>query len=413
MIKHTIQLSKNECGIACLKMFYDYFDVECSYGELLDKVKIEEKGVSIEEMLKHLNKLANFEAYQIKKEELKNYYPAIILLTKKNKNHYVFIYKYEDGYFYISDPNKGNIEKIKEEKLLKYFSSYIIYNQKRDIKISLNNNPKVKYGAFKIPYLIFSLLEVFLVTYSMFYIFSINDFTFIKIITFLKILFINCFISLMKNICLNIIQKNIDENLIDSKIKNDFIKGKINNINALKNNIQEGYRIKNNLIKNLCIIIPNIFILIGSLVYIFFINKLLFIYQFIIYIIFFIFNIYFSNKKNNKLQLAGEIEMHLLKYENKILTKNIKEDILIELEKIKKETSNINTLTQTYGLVNFALKQFFLMSLLIFMYLYKIEIYSIFVITFYFYSLDGLYELSDFIVTYRINKILSDKFINE
>lgn len=411
MIKHTIQLAKNECGIACLKMFYDYFDVECSYGELLDKVKIEEKGVSIEEMLLHLNTLANFEAFEIKKEDLKNYYPAIILLTKKNKNHYVFIYKYENGFFFVSDPNKGNIEKIKEEKLLKYFSSYIIYNQKREINISFSKEIKINYGAFKIPYVILSLLEVILLTFSMLYLFSIKDFTVIKITTFIKILFINCIISLLKNICLNIIQKNIDNKVIDKKINDDFIKGKINNINALKYHIQEGYNIKNDLIRYLCVIIPNTFVLIGSLIYLFIINKSLFLFEIIIYALFLIVNLYFSYHKNSRIQAANEVEMHLLKYEHKILTKEIKEEIIKELEIIKKRTSSIISLSQTYGLVNFALKQFFLMSLLIFMYLFKIEIYSIFVITFYFYSIDGLIEISDFIITYKSRKLLKDKFL--
>ena len=65
----------------------------------------------------------------------------------------------------------------------------------------------------------------------------------------LTILFINCLISLMKNLCLNSIQKNIDEEAIDKKLKDDFIKGEINNINLLKIKIQEGYQIKNELIK--------------------------------------------------------------------------------------------------------------------------------------------------------------------
>lgn len=413
MVKHSIQLAKNECGIACLKMFYDYFEVECSYSELLDKVKITDKGVSIDEMIYHLNSLAAFNAYEIDSEELKNLCPSIVLLSKKDKSHYVVVWKYENGYFYVSDPNTEEIKKIKESGLLKDFSKYIIFNQKREVNISFKNIIKIKYGLFKIPYIIFSILEVFLVTYSMLYLFSIKDFTVVKIGSFLTILFINCLISLMKNLCLNSIQKNIDEEAIDKKLKDDFIKGKINNINLLKIKIQEGYQIKNELIKGLCLIIPHVLILIGSLIYVFFIDKLLFIFLFVIYLLFFMINVFFSIRKNRSFHIANEIEMHLLKYENKILTKSIKEEILKEIDKIKLYTSKYLNISQTFRLVNFALKQFFLISLLIFMYMFKMDLYSIFVVTFYFYSVDGLIEISDYLINRKDMKILIKSFLSE
>ena len=38
MIKHTIQLAKNECGIACLKMFYDLYEVDVTYEDLFSRL---------------------------------------------------------------------------------------------------------------------------------------------------------------------------------------------------------------------------------------------------------------------------------------------------------------------------------------------------------------------------------------
>ena len=83
MVKHTLQLAKNECGIACLKMFYDLYEVECDYTSLLEKVEIDEKGVSVEEMVKSLQQLALFKAYEIGKEKLKTMTPSIVVLTMK------------------------------------------------------------------------------------------------------------------------------------------------------------------------------------------------------------------------------------------------------------------------------------------------------------------------------------------
>ena len=51
MIKHTIQLAKNECGIACLKMFYDLYEVDVTYEDLFSKIDLKEEGISMEEML--------------------------------------------------------------------------------------------------------------------------------------------------------------------------------------------------------------------------------------------------------------------------------------------------------------------------------------------------------------------------
>ena len=57
MIKHTIQLAKNECGIACLKMFYDLYDVDVTYEDLFSKIDLKEEGISMEEMLYFLKPL--------------------------------------------------------------------------------------------------------------------------------------------------------------------------------------------------------------------------------------------------------------------------------------------------------------------------------------------------------------------
>ena len=47
MVKHTIQLAKNECGIACLKMFYDLYDVDVTYEDLFSKIDLKEEGISM------------------------------------------------------------------------------------------------------------------------------------------------------------------------------------------------------------------------------------------------------------------------------------------------------------------------------------------------------------------------------
>ena len=80
MIKHTIQLAKNECGIACLKMIYDLHDLDISYDDLFRKIDLKKEGISIDEMLYFLKPLGNFKAFEIDKEELKNMILLFLIL---------------------------------------------------------------------------------------------------------------------------------------------------------------------------------------------------------------------------------------------------------------------------------------------------------------------------------------------
>ncbi len=413
MVKHCSQLAKNECGIACLKIFYDLYEVEKSYNDLLNKIEVKEEGISIDALVNELQSIGNFKAYEIEKENLKNMCPAIIVLKKKEKSHFVVIYKYEEGCFYVSDPNNEEIKKIKESKIYKFFSGYIIFHQKREIEIPNINYYEVEYGNFSIPFLILSLLEVLLITYSMLYLFSIQDFTAFKIYYFLIILFISCLISLLKNICLNSIEKSIDEKTISLKIKDDFIKGKTNNINDLKLSIQNGYLLKGELIRFLTLIIPNVFIIIGSLIYFFYINKLIFVLMLFFSLIVFLTNFIFTKIKNKKMNNANIIENRLNLFENKMLTKETKNNILDLFDKIKLETSKYLSINQITNLIMFIIKQFSLMLILILMYMLKINVYAIFVITFYFYSFEGIIEISSYLAKYKYNKILKKRFLSE
>lgn len=413
MIKHTIQLAKNECGIACLKMFYDLFEIEVSYDDLFSKINLKNEGISIDEMLYFLKPLGNFKAYEIDKKELKNMTPSIILLTKRKRSHYVVVWKYKKGYFYISDPNEEKIKKIKEKRLLKNFSKYVIFNKKRNLYFELEKEDKIKFGSFNIPYIILSIFEIFLLTYSIMYLFSITDYTAFKIYYFLFILFINCIISIVKNFCFNKIIKELDNNYIDKKIKEDFISGKINNIDKLKIKIQKGYELKGEYIKYLSLYLPNLLIIIGSLIYFIFIDFYLFLGIFAVLVIIFIINFSFSKKKNYRLYLAKQEERKLDLFNKKELSINEKNEVLKELELIKKESSIFIFYSQNNSLVLFAIKQFSLMLVLLYMYIIKIEIYSIFVVTFYFYCFEGVIEISDFTSKIKERKMLKQYFLHE
>ena len=83
------------------------------------------------------------------------------------------------------------------------------------------------------------------------------------------------------------------------------------------------------------------------------------------------------------------------------------------LNNIKEESSKYLACSQTNNLINFAIKQFGLMLVLIFMYMSKIDIYSIFVITFYFYSFEGIVVISDYLVKHRERKLLKRDFLSE
>lgn len=413
MVKHEIQKEKNECGIACIKMFYNFLNLDVNYYEIKENLILDNKGISIEEMLKELNKIGTFKAFDIKKEELKDHLPAIAIFSKKKRNHYVVIWKYIEGYYYVSDPSYTSIKKVMEKKVLNLFSGYIIFSNKREVEIKEEKYLKVKKSKFRFPYIFLSILEVLLLTYSMLYLFSIKDFTVFKVYYFLIILFLNCIISIIKNLCFNHIQKHMDKNTIDYKINKDFVNGKINSISSLKKNIQKGYQIKGDYTKLYKSIIPEIFIILGTIIYFYLINVSIFIFGIIIFILLFIINFCFALKKKKYIYLASLEEEKIDEFDNKMLSKGNKDIIVSYLDNIKENTSKYLILSQSNSLVNFAIKQFGVMLLLMFMYMSKINIYSIFVITFYFYSFDGIIEVSDYFVRYKERKNLNKDFLSE
>ena len=121
-------------------------------------------------------------------------------------------------------------------------------------------------------------------------------------------------------------------------------------------------------------------------------------------------NFSFSKKKNYRLYLARQKERKLDLFNKKELTNNDKNEVLNELELIKNESSLFMIYSQHNSLVLFAIKQFCLMIILIYMYISKLELYSIFVITFYFYCFDGVIEISEFISKMKERKLLKRYF---
>ena len=124
-------------------------------------------------------------------------------------------------------------------------------------------------------------------------------------------------------------------------------------------------------------------------------------------------NFSFSKKKNYRLYLARQKERKLDLFNKKELTTNDKNEVLNELELIKNESSLFMIYSQHNSLVLFAIKQFCLMIILIYMYISKLELYSIFVITFYFYCFDGVIEISEFISKMKERKLLKRYFLHE
>ena len=124
-------------------------------------------------------------------------------------------------------------------------------------------------------------------------------------------------------------------------------------------------------------------------------------------------NFSFSKKKNYRLYLARQEERKLDLFNKKELTNNDKNEVLNELELIKNESSLFMIYSQHNSLVLFAIKQFCLMIIIIYMYISKLELYSIFVITFYFYCFDGVIEISEFISKMKERKLLKRYFLHE
>lgn len=129
----VLQRGRNDCGIACIKMVCLYYSVK-NYKNIIGKVLLDEKGLSIAKMSNILNKLG-FANLPIKSAQ--NSIPSIanfpIIARIKNEiqqtNHYIVIYSRQKNVIIYADPNVG-VKRIKIEEFILNFSGELILIKK-------------------------------------------------------------------------------------------------------------------------------------------------------------------------------------------------------------------------------------------------------------------------------------------
>lgn len=139
---HTIQLSKNDCGIACIKTILSYYYYDIDYIDIKKKFGDTSNGINILDLKKFFNSIG-FETriYKISYERLVDLdnisdkeLPCIILTKNSEGNHYIVLQKLKkSNKCLISDPDHPKIETVKFDELIK--KSYFILTIKRTTEI--------------------------------------------------------------------------------------------------------------------------------------------------------------------------------------------------------------------------------------------------------------------------------------
>ena len=128
---HTIQLSKNDCGIACIKTILSYYYYDIDYIDIKKKFGDTSNGINILDLKKFFNSIG-FETriYKISYERLVDFdnisdkeLPCIILTKNSEGNHYIVLQKLKkSNKCLISDPDHPKIETVKFDEIIKKYN---------------------------------------------------------------------------------------------------------------------------------------------------------------------------------------------------------------------------------------------------------------------------------------------------
>lgn len=124
------QSGYNDCGVACLKMIANFYNIQDSIPiiKLDEQIKTKKQGASLAEMIdcaKALNLKAD--GWKLTAHDLLSCNLPIIYII--NDAHYVVIDSISNDFFYIRDSLEGK-QKIPKEKMLKKSSHICILFEK-------------------------------------------------------------------------------------------------------------------------------------------------------------------------------------------------------------------------------------------------------------------------------------------
>ncbi|MDR0832380.1 MAG: hypothetical protein LBM99_05735, partial [Bacillales bacterium] len=266
-MQHILQREKNECGIAVMIMYLSLFKIEKSYEEIKESIDINEKGLSLLEMSKYLNNYTQVNSFQLTETSEITVFPCIAIISHKKKNHFILIYKKEGNDIIYSDPCHYA---LKKRKLTSLNITYLIFGD--SLEVVLPSKKKQKDSLYAVPLIILQIVELFLITFSFFYLFSMVGFSGDKILTFLIVILISLLITLLKNYCLNKVNIYYDKELIFNRYT-EIAKKDVSFVSEL-------FKIKNFIISKYTLLIPSLIIILIGVAGLLFINPYIYLILF-------------------------------------------------------------------------------------------------------------------------------------
>lgn len=130
-IKFVEQMEKNECGLACLTMLFNYNGFNISLIELREEFPSPQSGVSFY----HMKEICNYysfqaEPYRISRNKIKglenNSIPLPAIIQWNEGAHFVVLEKLTKSYVDIVDPSLGSL-RVDREDFHKLFTGNILY----------------------------------------------------------------------------------------------------------------------------------------------------------------------------------------------------------------------------------------------------------------------------------------------
>lgn len=107
---HFRQFDTNDCGPACLKIIFDYYQLNIPFSEIRNKSKLDWKGANlfkIESIAKEYAFRTISVSVKWEKIAQEGQFPAIFMI---NQNHYVVVYKVDKRRVHVSDPAIGRLK---------------------------------------------------------------------------------------------------------------------------------------------------------------------------------------------------------------------------------------------------------------------------------------------------------------
>jgi ATP-binding cassette, subfamily C, bacteriocin exporter len=153
---HTVQLEKNDCGLACASSVLKYFGNNKGISYLRDRYLSKER-YNLKDIIKILNSIGKIESrpVQINLDKLEEVFkeinsPCIAHVNlEENEPHYIIIYKVKKNKLLISDPRKKKIMNISIDDFKKISSGVLLITENpKNIILNKKNNYKSEGYSF-------------------------------------------------------------------------------------------------------------------------------------------------------------------------------------------------------------------------------------------------------------------------